>query len=897
MSISNLLSKLRGKSSDLLCRYPVLFCAGLLLLGGQIGKTIASQVSKPAEFFRDDASLWVLLACFGFFTTAGCLWWLQHRFQPSTSRRIVLGLKTGLATAVAGAILCAGIAVSFIGIPVQDDSLSPFAERQKQPIAVRAIVRSAAVWQPNPHFREQDPESRPWRTTWEVDCESILSNTEWQSIHSRSSLTVEGKVDDFLPGDHIEIYGAVRAIYPATNPGAFDMAKHQRQHDRLVSLSASNVNQIELLKSSWSRPLQRLRGMAVRSIDRNLHRYVTFDQGPLAAALVFGQRQQVDWEDQQQLMATGTLHMLAISGMHVEIVAAGALLLCWMLRFSERTRFVVLLCVCALYAGLAAGKPPVLRAAVLVMGFEVARQAGKKARLTNLLSLSAIVLFLIHASHIRNVGVHLSYLAVAAIGVFVTSVMDSRDRKSQPLDRLLREKLGTVARVSEMVWNWLMGMFRLSFWVWLITCPLVWFHFNIVAPVAIPLNVAVSIPLGFSLLSGLVTGLFGNVPMIGASAGWCCGQSLNAIQWMVHHGESVPLGHHWLPAPPLVWIIGFYGLVALWLLVFGTKRRTELGLSLIFLLVLGVAIVGSGPAGFLQLKSNTAVLEDNAAAHPFAVNFLDVGHGTCVVIELPDGRIWVYDAGHMGASDRSHQEIASMLWNRGVSRIDRLWISHADADHYNAVRGLAERFSIGSIATTQRFLSSDAPGVTRLLRYLHEKKISVVERHSGDSGTETNLRWEVLHPHSESLSESDNADSLCLLLHYDGRRILLPGDLDGTGMLHLLQLPERPCHVLMAPHHGSLTRDPALLLEWCQPELVVISGNHRAARPEVLAKYQPATHQLGITFRDGAIRCEISAGRPLQVSRWNKDKWEVFEDRNHSRPMTTRAVATLPDGF
>lgn len=117
-----------------------------------------------------------------------------------------------------------------------------------------------------------------------------------------------------------------------------------------------------MLESSFKFPLQRLRGYAVRAVDQALHRHIAWGQAELAAALVFGQREQVDWESQQQLMATGTLHMLAISGMHVEIIAITLLIVSQLLALRRGTVAILVIGVCTAYAGLAGSNPPVLRA-------------------------------------------------------------------------------------------------------------------------------------------------------------------------------------------------------------------------------------------------------------------------------------------------------------------------------------------------------------------------------------------------------------------------------------------------------------------------------------------------------------------------------------------------------
>jgi competence protein ComEC len=418
-------------------------------------------------------------------------------------------------------------------------------------------------------------------------------------------------------------------------------------------------------------------------------------------------------------------------------------------------------------------------------------------------------------------------------------------------------------------------MLRLSFWVWLVSSPLVWYHFHIVAPIAIPLNLAISIPLGLALLSGLVTGVFGWLPWLGAISGGVCGQSLELISWLVAFGKQVAGGHIWLPAPPLWWIVLFYAGIGVWLIVFKFRARGWLASGLVLWLILGIASFAIGPRGF---AGDWFPGSRRIQCEPYlAATFLDVGHGTSVVIELPDGRVWLYDAGHLGAAANSHRSIAAALWEMRVARVDRLILSHADSDHYNAVRGLLERFRIGRITSTRNFWRSEDVAVQRLVDELRNRRIHCETWASGDTDVAAGATWQVLHPTADFRGESDNANSLCLLLSFGGKRILLPGDLDGSGLLDLMKLPARPCHVLMAPHHGSLTRDPTELLRWCQPELVVISGNHRAVRPAVIERFQPWTQRLAVTFRDGAVRYRVFANHDSQSHHWSVRNWSAMD--------------------
>lgn len=767
------------------------------------------------------------------------------------------------------AFVALGILHSANSVPSRGDSLSRLATRKAEPIVAKATISGAAIWSPNPNHRSDDPQSKAQRTQWPIQVMAVRDQSDtWREVEVRSTLQVEGRIHDLFPGDEVLVHGSFRRIYPPTNPGGFDRQLHAARDERYVAFKVDDRSQITLEGNGGSFPFSRMRAKAVAYVDKNLRTWVTHDQAPLAAALVFGQRQQVDWQDQQELMATGTLHMLAISGMHVEIVAFAVVLLCSVFKLKDWQRFVVLASLCVAYAVLAAAKPPVLRATILVVAFEFARIQGRQARLGNLLAFAGIILFWSSFSHLFNAGVHLSFLAVASIGIFLFESKSNLEEES-PLKALIRENWGLLLRWSHLVWRKFRASCQLSFWVWLITCPLIWWHFNLVSPIAIPLNVILMIPLTLGLLAGLIAGMLGPVPIIGPLFGGLCGYCLNLISGCVDIAAAIRWGHFWLPSPPLWCLLLFYTCVLFWLVCFQKERRKLLACVLATLVAIMVSLDSVGPRGFATRNEAVSTVQDE-----LRVTFLDVGHGTSVIVEMPTGAIWVYDAGHMGSPERSHEEIASTLWSLGASRIERLFVSHADSDHYNAIEGLASRFRIDQVVSTSRFFQSDDRPVRELVTTLQDKQVELIESHAGDAGELAGLKWKVLHPGKGAWVASDNASSLTLLLEYDSVRILLPGDLEAGGLATLVELPPRPCHILMAPHHGSVTLDPQDLLLWCKPEFVAISGNHRADRQRVLSRYQAPGRNVAVTFRDGAIQCRIKGGH-ASYWRWSRKSDDV----------------------
>jgi len=232
----------------------------------------------------------------------------------------------------------------------------------------------------------------------------------------------------------------------------------------------------------------------------------------------------------------------------------------------------------------------------------------------------------------------------------------------------------------------------------------------------------------------------------------------------------------------------------------------------------------------------------------------------------------VYDAGRLGAPGAARRAMAAVLWSEGVRRIDTLVISHADADHFNAVPELLERFSVGEVIVSPAFLQSDSFAVADLLRKTQATRVPVKTVTAGDALPFDDLcRVRVLHPKPEEEAPAaepragdDNQSSLVLAVEAAGRRLLLTGDLEGEALERFVGADPDPCDALIAPHHGSGTTLPPTLATATVPEWVIVSGVGGARWGEVRDAYansradgRPA--RVLKTGGEGAIRLRFTA--------------------------------------
>jgi competence protein ComEC len=721
-----------------------------------------------------------------------------------------------------------------------------------------------------------------WQTMTIIHVSKVKYEDSWSKLSLDASMAIDGKLSGVFPGDQVTVYGHWRRPLPPRNPGQFDLRNRYAE----LGLAASiKVESPALVEPNKPGSLWRLDRWLAIWTDRALlamDRYVILQQSPLTAALVLGQREQADWQFQEQMLATGTIHMLSISGMHIEMVALSLLICGWMLRIPKGLVMLGTVGVCILYALLCGANPPVARATIMLTGACTARYLGWSFSSLNILAFAGLVILSQRTSVAFEVGTQLSFLTVS---VLILTFPLLRHR-TIPIQRLIESKESGWSKFLRGL-RWLCWeSIRSSFWVSLISAPLVWCSFHIISPISIVLNLLLWLPMLVALLSGLGLVLLFWLPPAAWFFGACCGLSLWFLSLVVAVAHKIPFGHFWSAAPPTWWLIGFYSIamgITLWL---GTKRQ---GARRVLLWGLGSWLV----LGFVWLESNQAVERFlfNSGRSTLKVTFLDVGHGTSVLIQTPDGRHWLYDAGRLGDHQRSYQPIAQALWSMGVGQIDGLILSHADSDHYNAMEGLIERFSVRRFITTKEVGEHPSPSLRQLFDKVQSQRIPIDYWNANTSATKNELYGIIpIYPRSDTSSPpfrlasskpkkygaksmSDNAKSLCLVIECSNRRILLPGDLENPGTEILTAGLPIDVDVLMAPHHGSLTSRQDKLIAWCSPSTIVISGSYKSLDPRVFETYSPSGQDVLHTAKDHALQLRIEPNGSMQWYQWSENHW------------------------
>jgi len=730
-----------------------------------------------------------------------------------------------------------------------DREVGCFAQRRAGPVCVEAVAAGTPQRVPAPPPDPMRAVPQVDRTQVELRLVAIRDGPVWASASGRARLTVEGHLLGVHVGDRLRVFAQLAAIPPPENPGAFDHATYARIERRRCRLWAEYPDCVTVIVRGRGGPRRWLETVRARA-DRQLEQNLSADRYGLAAALLLGIREELGSEGIDPYVETGSVHILSISGLHVGIVAATILLLMRGLMVRQRRALLVVAVATTLYTLLTGAQPPAIRALILVLLMCWSNRLNRPSLPLNSLAAAALVVLAINPAHLFSIGVQLSFLGV--VGLMVCSPRWFGSEKSEDrLEQLIQESQGWTARCLRGAGRFVGRLTLVGGVIWALTLPLVMARFHLFQPGALVLNTLLWPLIPVALVSGFgVIGFGWLLPPLAWVFRWSGDLALGLIQGLVALVRETPGSHIWVPGPADWWLAGLYGGLGV-LLAAPFLRPPRRWCAA---LLAAWTAVGFVPH-FLATDRNT-----------LEATFLSVGHGCAVVLRLPNGATMLYDAGSFVSPQASTDTIADCLWSKGITHLDAVVLSHADADHYNALPGLLRRFSVGAVyVSPMMFENSEERALAALDEAIRRAHVPLEEVYAGDRlrvGAE--CRMEVLHPPRRGVLGGDNPNSIVLAIDYLGQRILLPGDLDSPGLQDVLAEEPWDCHVLLAPHHGSRQSDQPGLAAWCRPEWVVISGGSRWDVQATLAGYQAAGAEVLHTAEVGAVTA-VATERGIRV--------------------------------
>lgn len=747
-----------------------------------------------------------------------------------------------------------------------------------EPVLTRLVGR--VITQPtttpaekrNP-FLPMEPSAR---TRFVLDAAELCTTDSPTLITGFIRVSVEAEEIRAQMGDIVVVTGKLYRPYGPRNPGETDWARWNRLQNIHACLSVEGsvyVRRVETKNVSSRRLLATMRGYVQGLLFEPFAEIESDQPLRLLDAMVLGHRSAAGRQLNDAFLRTGTLHFLTVSGFHVGVLAGAVWwLVRRVLRRGTRTAALVTMITIMLYALIVEHNAPILRAATMGILLCLAQLTRRPFCGFNWLALSALCILTYNPFELFRAGFQLSFMQVVAICTIVPRAYGLLVRRRND-DEVPADADTWSGLIAQRLWRWTAGLIVICVIAWIVSLPLVLFHFGRFAPwgalqsiIVSPL-VVLTVVLGFfTLITQII------LPPVGAVLGILLRGATDVLLWAVGKLAQLPNTLIDVQPPPAVLVIATY---ALFLLCFFTwhgsaagggndahEKRSKVKPGLLL----------AGLIPFLWLGWLPWPLADTG--RDYAVHVLSVGSGSTTLVTTPDGHALVYDVGtiHNFDAGETAARAARVL---GIRRLDALVLSHANFDHYSGAPTVLNSFPAGRLLFNPYFeaAAADNSAVRQFLDLLPVESPPRSTLRAGGRFTLGQAAIEILWPPAD-LDEcwKPNNRSLVLRITANGRSVMLPGDIERDAIRALLKRHESRqiklhSDVLIAPHHGAvLPRDTAAFYQAVDPRVVVNStGRERPKLTTMLRETLGDSVRLISTHNAGAVTIRITTEGEIEI--------------------------------
>jgi len=348
------------------------------------------------------------------------------------------------------------------------------------------------------------------------------------------------------------------------------------------------------------------------------------------SGIVLGIRHETPEDIEEPFQQTGTIHLFAVAGLHVGIVAALLWVLAAIARMPRKQAAAFIIPSLFFYATVTGLHIPALRAAVMASILVGSYFFERRVFLLNSLAAAAFFILCWNTNELFSTGFQLSFAVVGAIVLFADPFFRFFRRHAAPDPFLPQSLLRGPRRWMHASYEWLCGGASVSLAAWIGSLPLILWYFHLVTPISLLANLVV-VPIAFfvlavALLSLMTTPLLPWFALVFNNANWTLATLVIGI---VHLFAKIPDGHFYVGEPN-----------------WGSRNSAKM-------------------------------------------TVLDLGTGAAVHVQV-NGHDWLFDCG----SKRSYERIVrEYLHWAGVNRLTGLVLTHGDSQHIGGVTQLLSDFS------------------------------------------------------------------------------------------------------------------------------------------------------------------------------------------------------------
>lgn len=579
------------------------------------------------------------------------------------------------------------------------------------------------------------------------------------------------------------------------NPGIFDYSRYLKIKNIYAVLRINGTDGINVIKKGPANFLLKNAYIARQKIRSAITSYVDGQYQGFIKAILIGDRNDLDSSITDDFVKTGTVHVIAISGLNIVLVAGIFLLIFRWIGLRKKSSLVLASIAIAFYCFVAGSSPPVVRATAVFVISCLAYLIDRESDILNSLSIAAFIILLANPKELFDPSFQLSFASVIAIVLF-----------SPRIEEVIKFRPEYVSKSMSVSIAATIGVF-----------PIVAKYFNILSPIAIAANLVIVPALfiitvvSFALLFLNFLGVHFCLSLLGALV-----SLLTRVTFYINHlFAGIFFSHLRIPAPSILFLIAYY--CALFWLFFLPRKR-----YLVIALLLAANIVVW--AKFFS--------PDNKL---LKVTFLDVGKGDSSLIQFPKKGAILIDGGPGGMesiADMGRSVVGPYLWNNGIRKLDAVIVTHFHEDHLGGLLYILKNFDVrcvidnGASPTETIGLYNE---YRNIMRTRHTRHITVGD---GDEVLGAgNVKIFILNPAKNEEIQDSNDNSIVCKVVLGNSSILFCGDISSKAMSRIMPYGEfLQSDVVKIPHHGGSMGEESVAKEFFEklsPRIFVISTNYR----------------------------------------------------------------------
>jgi competence protein ComEC len=644
---------------------------------------------------------------------------------------------------------------------------------------------------------------------------------------------------NFFARQPVEISGVLTPPDAPRAEGLFDYRNHLKQLGIFYALKTASSNDWQLRAAASARPplSDRFIAWAERTLTLGLD---ASDQSTqLLLAMTLGRKTALTDEVSEPFMRSGTMHIFAISGLHIALIAG---ILLGLLRVIQLPRIAcgwIVLPLIWFYTAATGWQPSAIRSTIMmtvVIGGWMLKRPGD---LLNSLAAAAFIILLWDPRQLFQASFQLSFFVVLSIALIAPPLNKIRDRLLQTDPMLPASLLPRWWRWADAPLRWGTTCLTTSLAAWAGSLPLTAYYFHLFSPVTLLANVIIVPLAGFALMAEL-----GSV-VCGSWFPWAT-ELFNNAAWLFMHSivgtgnllTKIPGSFFYVPAPHWILIAVYYAFLAVvmsgWLKTMRRKIVAGGALALIVVVYIGCS-------------------ENSRGATELTVLPLNGGHAVFV-----DGagrkNDWLVDCGNESAVEFT---LKPFLRAHGVNKIPRLILTEGDVKNVGGAQRLDDLLGIGELWTSPVHFRSAA--------YNHI--VAAFEKSPGrrrlfNGGQETGC-WQALWPVATNNFSRADDNALVLLGNFSGTKILLLSDLGRAGQSELLaRTNDLRADIVVAGLPDASEPLANALLDAVQPKVIVIADSEFPAtrRASRELKERLALKQIPLIYTHTAGAVKIVTG-------------------------------------